>query len=295
MNAIPSFIICGAERCGTTWCWRTLQAHPDICMSHPKESDFFGAEFSRGEKWYRGLFSDPDAPITGDITPWYWNDEDSIRRIAELSTPPQVILVLRNPEHRAISHWMLVHAAEKGDLSAADLEGLEALTPESKFVQRSMYGRLWERLTRWIPEDRVTVLIYEELSRDSQSFRRNLFSAVGADPERASEVVEKRVNPSAGYRFPRLFRSMRGVSRFCARTPGLAMMRRWVHERTTLRERVLESMVKDDDVRGGHQPVDRIPERTRALLREDLQKFIELSGIDLPEEWADGISTSSKS
>ena len=264
-------------------------------MSHPKESDFFGAEFDRGEKWYRSLFSNPDAPITGDITPWYWNDDESIRRISELNTTPQVILVLRNPEHRAISHWMLVHAAEKGDLSAADLDGLESLAPDTKFIQRSMYGSLWERLTRRIPVERITVLIYEELSRDPGTFRRKLFSAVGADPELASEVVEKRVNPSAGYRFPGLFRSLRGVSRFCARTPGLAAMRRWVHERTALRERVLEAMVRDDDVRGDRQPVDRLPEHSRAVLREDLRKFIELSGIELPEAWADCMSTSSKS
>ena len=138
-------------------------------------------------------------------------------------------------------------------------------------------------------------MIYEELPEDPEGFRRKLFNAVGADPGLASSLVDRRVNPSTGYRYPGLLRAMQGMSRICSRTPVLSSVRRWVHERTSLREGFLERMVRDEDVNRDHHPIERIPEQTRAVLREDLRKFIDLSGIELPEAWADGISTSSKS
>ena len=171
MNPIPSFIICGAERCATTWCWRTLQTHPDICMSHPKETDYFGTEFERGEKWYRSLFSNPDAPITGEITPWYWNNEDAIRRIAELKSQPRIILVLRNPEHRALSHWMLVNSAYRGELQDLRHEPMNDLVPGTKFIDRSMYGKLWERLIGLIPKERIRGIDLRGAARGPRGFQ----------------------------------------------------------------------------------------------------------------------------
>jgi hypothetical protein len=55
---LPTFIIIGAMKCGTSSLWHYLRIHPEIVMSKVKELDFFILErnYSKGIEWYRSNF-----------------------------------------------------------------------------------------------------------------------------------------------------------------------------------------------------------------------------------------------
>jgi hypothetical protein len=54
---LPSFLICGGQRCGTTSLYRALAAHPVVLKAvlH-KGVHYFDTSYERGAGWYRGHF-----------------------------------------------------------------------------------------------------------------------------------------------------------------------------------------------------------------------------------------------
>ena len=56
-RVLPSFLICGGQRCGTTSLYRALAAHPAILKAvlH-KGVHYFDIGYHRGMHWYRGHF-----------------------------------------------------------------------------------------------------------------------------------------------------------------------------------------------------------------------------------------------
>src|ERR1700728_3618911 len=66
-GALPNLIVIGAAKCGTTSLHHYLSQHPQICMSHKKELDFFceDANWQKGQAWYRSHFA-ADAIVYGE-------------------------------------------------------------------------------------------------------------------------------------------------------------------------------------------------------------------------------------
>src|SRR4051812_49440264 len=54
---LPTFLISGAQRCGTTTMYKTLTTHPQVlpAVLH-KGVDYFDTSYPRGLGWYRGHF-----------------------------------------------------------------------------------------------------------------------------------------------------------------------------------------------------------------------------------------------
>lgn len=67
----PSFIIIGAERCGTTSLYSNICMHSEILPAYQKEIEYFDRYYENGDDWYHLQFQDG---ITGEATPTYfWN------------------------------------------------------------------------------------------------------------------------------------------------------------------------------------------------------------------------------
>ena len=69
---LPTVIVIGAAKCGTTSVHEYLDDHPEVAMSAEKELNFFVEEknWPRGIAWYESQF-DPDAPVRGESSPTY--------------------------------------------------------------------------------------------------------------------------------------------------------------------------------------------------------------------------------
>ena len=57
-SSLPTFVVIGAMKAGTTTLHAWLAEHPDVCMSARKELDFFveDGNWERGVGWYRLRF-----------------------------------------------------------------------------------------------------------------------------------------------------------------------------------------------------------------------------------------------
>ena len=108
--ALPTFVVIGAMRSGSTSLYKHLQAHPDVFMPR-KEIHFFDDRWDRGLAWYRSRFEGYDGqPAVGEATPTYLADPVALDRMAEMIPDARLLAVLRDPVDRAYSHYWMEHA-----------------------------------------------------------------------------------------------------------------------------------------------------------------------------------------
>ncbi|MDJ0953309.1 MAG: sulfotransferase domain-containing protein, partial [Acidimicrobiia bacterium] len=127
---LPTFVILGGQRCGTSSLYKYLGQHPEIAPSLRKEIEYFTIDYGNGELWYRAHF--PLALrrlisrlfgrslVTFEATPDYLFDPRAPERLQRLLPEARLIVLLREPVSRAFSHYH--HMARLGldDLSFPD-------------------------------------------------------------------------------------------------------------------------------------------------------------------------------
>lgn len=104
----PDFIIVGAQKAGTTSLYSTLSQSKNIKLSFKKEVHFFDQNYQRGDRWYRAhfpleIFS--KGKQIGEATPSYIFCPFSAERLVQLLPGIKLILMLRDPVDRAVSHY----------------------------------------------------------------------------------------------------------------------------------------------------------------------------------------------
>jgi hypothetical protein len=104
---LPSFLIVGGQRCGTTSLFTALSQHPEIRMPLGRKGiHYFDVAYQHDLAWYRGHFPlrrPGSSTITGESSPYYMFHPLAPERIAR-DLPSVVLLVaLRDPAERAYS------------------------------------------------------------------------------------------------------------------------------------------------------------------------------------------------
>jgi len=115
----PNLFIVGSMKCGTTALYDFLTKHPRISGSKPKELHYFTTYKNKGEAWYLSHFKkDPEAQYYLEASPTYfdkaWNEEIP-RSIKCFNPEAKIIIMIRDPLMRAISHYYHLRTRNKID------------------------------------------------------------------------------------------------------------------------------------------------------------------------------------
>ncbi|WP_251965670.1 sulfotransferase domain-containing protein [Salinibacter ruber] len=109
MSIMPDFFVAGVPKGGTTSLYNDLRAHPEICMSDPKETWYFfdHRKYQRDLEWYASTFFDEcrEEQRVGEATPGYMAHPEAASRIDESGISAQFIFLLRDPAERAYSQF----------------------------------------------------------------------------------------------------------------------------------------------------------------------------------------------
>lgn len=115
-RALPNFFVAGAQRGGTTSLFIYLLRHPLVFgPRRAKGVHYFDTSYSRDVDWYRSHFPrrstlDRHArrhhvvPAVGEGAPYYMYNPLIAPRIAALIPDARIIMILREPLERALSH-----------------------------------------------------------------------------------------------------------------------------------------------------------------------------------------------
>src|SRR6266540_3594706 len=126
-RGLPSVLIIGAQRSGTTSLFNYLTQHPDVLPPLGKEIHYFDFHYARGVDYYRGRFPYShrlrNGALTLDATPYYLMHPLVPQRAARLLPDVKLIAVLRNPISRALSHYQ--HEVRGGREPLSFVEALD--------------------------------------------------------------------------------------------------------------------------------------------------------------------------
>jgi hypothetical protein len=207
------FLVIGGQRCGTTWLHHQLEAHPQVAMARPArpEPKVFLHDLSpdQDRAWYVDTWfahASPDQ-VLGEKSTSYVDRPDAIPRVRALLGDIPLVVQLRDPVARAVSHWRFSseHGLEQRPLTEAlraNLEGPLPWDPSATSVSPYAYlerGRYADSVGPWLEAfgDLLHVQFLEELLAQPGLFAETL-AHIGVDSALTPDVDLAPVNTSAG-------------------------------------------------------------------------------------------------
>lgn len=189
--------------------FRYMGQHPHLIPSHKKEIHFFDGglnpevdTYKKGETWYRSHFplkqEGGNAQKAFEASPLYIFNPLTPQRIAGLIPEVRIIVVLRNPVMRAISHYFqekrkgretlplmkALHAEEKRlKPLVAKQDYKNEIYIHHSYKSRGLYYKQIERYLDYFSMRNILVINSEKLFTQPAPTLRRAFDFVGVDPD----------------------------------------------------------------------------------------------------------------
>jgi hypothetical protein len=208
---LPTFLVIGAPRSGTTSLWRALRAHPDVFMAPAKELRFFSEPLTpESVDGYRAHFAGwAGERAIGEASPVYLYSETRLQRMHDLLPDARLVAILREPVARAYSDYWQRRGDGREDRAFPDViaEG------GSIYVRRSRYLRHLRGVCEVYPRAALHVELFEDLQQEPQAVLARVYGHVGVDPAFVPPDADRQANVNVRFRSQRV----RAISR---RLPG---------------------------------------------------------------------------
>ena len=215
---LPTAVIAGVGKAGTTSLFWYLSQHPDICASDVKEIRYFTA-LSEGDGLlppiaeYAGHFSGCGRQRHRlEASPQYFHGGGTVAAAMSETLPDvRVIVLLRDPIDRLWSTFRFMRtrfADLPHDMTfeayveecIAVRERHEPFTPENRLFRTIEGGFYDEYLDPWLEAfgERFRIVLFERMAAESAATVRDLSDWLGVDPEVADTIdysVENKTVP----------------------------------------------------------------------------------------------------
>jgi len=200
---LPTFLLFGAGKAGTTSVYHYLQQHPEVYMCPVKEPRYFAYDASRHDsdpelqryykyrtrEQYEKLFDGAgSAKAIGEGSIQYLACPDAAERIKALIPDVRLIAILREPAERAFSSYMMYvrDGYEKRTFAQAIEDELHGETWKSPFpwlsyLRPGQYGEELKLYYDVFDREQVFVALYEDLRADPQGLMRQIYDFIGVD------------------------------------------------------------------------------------------------------------------
>jgi hypothetical protein len=293
--ALPTFVIGGAPKAGTTALWTWLSEHPQVWMSPIKEPHFLTRDvndpvpgvhivgapradtFGRGIAWYEGLFEQGrDRPARGEASTHYLGATDGPELMNRFVPGLKVVFVLRQPVDRTVSHYW--HNRKRGH-ALPDIARLADEPSLRYLLYMSRYRQHLERYFEGLGPGRIHLVLFDDLRSDPAAAYAGICRFIGvADDHRPAFAPER--NPHG---LPK----SAGLQHAIARTTYLRW--RFLPAPVRARARRLRSRMEAWNVRRATSPPlpPELRSRLMAEFAEDI-RYVEERTRPLPDWWSEG-------
>jgi hypothetical protein len=205
---LPTFIIAGVEKAGTTSSYNYLSQHPQIYVSPRKEVNFLERDWEqyyanggvpnekRIDTWekYQALFTgvtDEIAIGEASINCLFHHDE-SIPIIQKYVPDIQVLLILRHPAERAYSDYLMhVRDCINGQTVRSLSEQIKYHANTSFTIRKGFYTDSLKHFIEAFGAHKVTVFLYDDLQQSAVTFMQTMYKVIGVDPDFEPDVTKR--------------------------------------------------------------------------------------------------------
>ena len=185
---LPTAVIIGAPKCGTSSLYFWLSAHPEVYASKVKETFFFADDvnrFNRSANAIEHTLEEYSAYFAGangqsvvlEATAAYIYSQRAVQSIPSLASQPKCVVLLREPAARLYSQYRFERYRTKR-VSCSFSEYIK----DPKIIAHGAYA---EYLSHWkaaLGEDRLHVILFEDWIQDTRSSMDALCRFLGIDP-----------------------------------------------------------------------------------------------------------------
>ena len=177
-----NLVIPGFPKSGTSSFHEYLAQHPAICMSQPKEPHHFARSdlWARGPRAHDALFRHATGGelYFGESSTTYCIWPEAAERIAAKLETPKVIILMRHPVERTVSHYEWLHRLgleSRPFLEAMRADG-DSFHPDRPvhgcyrgYLEFSRYADHWPRWEELFPPQDLMLLSTSDLARDPET------------------------------------------------------------------------------------------------------------------------------
>jgi len=216
--SLPTFLLVGAAKAGTTSLFRYLSQHPAIFTPSVKEPRYFAIAENehkswKGPEWMSGLgdthfVSDWDRycslfegsasyKASGEASTLYLYDPKAPERIARRLPNARIFAVLRHPVDRAFSHWVMnwqagVEPLESFEdaLAAESQRVADGWSPTFHYTRRGRYGEQIARYQKYIQPKQLHVYLYDAYRQDPEGIVQSIFEQLDV-PHKAVDTSRR--------------------------------------------------------------------------------------------------------
>ena len=211
---LPTFLVIGASKTGTTSLHHYLSQHPDIYMSPEKEPGFFLFEgkpavdrrlrdrpFVSSLTDYQCLFKGAQqSQRCGECSTYYLDlaTPDVVARIRALIPDVRLIAIFRQPVDHAYSRYIsLRRDGQLGDIGFAELmqhdlrnfDDLDYAKSSYRFVSKS-YAKRLKLFVEAFPREQMMLSLYDDYHHDQYGFLGRSFAFLGVDPDFSPDMSD---------------------------------------------------------------------------------------------------------
>ncbi|MFO1540431.1 MAG: sulfotransferase family protein [Chloroflexota bacterium] len=203
----PDFVIVGAQKAGTTWWFKLIEAHPSVVQPEGQRPELH--YFDRlWDTWpdaasiaaYHRYFPRPDGSLAGEKTPAYASVPWVLPMLRAAAPDTRIIHIVRDPVTRYLSGRRHAERAwRKAGLELADVPVGDQRRVVVDAIETGCYARQVERMRALFPAERTLVLQYERNQADPQGQLDRTYAFLGLPPHTlsADELARPR-NASTG-------------------------------------------------------------------------------------------------
>ena len=183
---LPTFLVIGAGRCGTTTLCAILDSHPDVFMCDPKEPGFFSndSHYAHGLAWYAELFRESRGKTaigegTVDHSKRHIHPQVA-ERLARDLPDARLIYIVRHPLDQIRSNWSYRRVCGVEPRSFKD-----AVVCDPDYMATCHYAWQLEAFhSAYGRRDNLLLLFMEDMKRDQVAVARQAFEFIGVPPDR---------------------------------------------------------------------------------------------------------------
>ena len=207
MRLLPSFLIIGPPRTGTSWLHEILSKRT-VLPSPTKETRFFDTHFHRGIDWYRAHYpaKHPDRPM-GEIAPTYFASSEARSRVAATIPDAKIVCIFRNPVERVLSLYRLKRAYGMIPWSFE-----QAIVNDPELMESGRYASNLKAWQEAMGADKVLATVYDDLRDQPQAYLDTLMDFIGAPRFKLSASQVEHVHTSESMTHPKSYYRTRGAT-----------------------------------------------------------------------------------
>ena len=194
MSSKIDYLYVGGHKCGSTWLHDQLIQVPGITPPKQKEPRFFDLHFHDGFTKYYELWN--ETGLKGEFSTSYFTDVKYLQRIYEHNPDVKILINLRNPVDRAISH--IKHWNRTSPQNLSNLLSIQQYlenTPE--VLQRSKIAQNLENVLKIFPSEQIHINYFDDIKTKPEMIVQSTLSFLKVE----YDVLPKTLNKKSGEGF----------------------------------------------------------------------------------------------